>query len=280
MGKCTHCGEPAGWLRRRHRACEDAFKAAGSAITAHVERAVLEGLDEGPLLTRVKELAAEGRVTGENYVNVVGNGLVKAVQTFLDDKMISGEEQARIHRYQKALNITDAYLDQVGVMPVLIKASLLRSIQAGEMPNPPAELALDLPFLFQKSEKLLWTFAGVEFLERVTRTEYQGRSQGVSIRITKGVYYRTGSFKGNPVSVESLKSHGKGILAFTTKHVYYASDTKSFKVPYGKIVAVQMFTDALQLQKDGTTSKPMIFKGIDGWFAANLVSAVGENLPS
>lgn len=36
-------------------------------------------------------------------------------------------------------------------------------------------------------------------------TIYQGKTQGVSVRIAKGLYYRTGSFKGNPVKIEEMK---------------------------------------------------------------------------
>jgi hypothetical protein len=115
-------------------------------------------------------------------------------------------------------------------------------------------------------------FQDVEYLERRTRTEYRGGSQGVSIRVMKGVYYRTGAFKGRRVEIEETKSMGSGLVALTTKHLYFGSSLNSFKIPYSKIVSLQTYSDGIQVQKDGVRSKPQIFRGLDGWFASNIIS--------
>jgi hypothetical protein len=53
----------------------------------------------------------------------------------------------------------------------------------------------NLPFVFQKDEKLIWVFQNVEFYEEHTRTEYQGGSIGGSVRIARGFYLRTSAFR-------------------------------------------------------------------------------------
>ena len=55
-----------------------------------------------------------------------------------------------------------------------------------------------LPFNLMKSEDLVWVFKDVDYFVEKTRTHYKGGSQGVSVRVMKGVYYRTGGFKGRP----------------------------------------------------------------------------------
>jgi hypothetical protein len=54
-------------------------------------------------------------------------------------------------------------------------------------------------------------------------------SQGVSIKIAKGLNFGIGSYKGNPVKSEVMALLGNGMLAFTNKNLYFASSSKTFK---------------------------------------------------
>ena len=76
-----------------------------------------------------------------------------------------------------------------------------------------------MPFNFQKSETLVWLFNNVVYLEDKTRTQYVGRSSGVSIRIAKGVYYRVGAFQGQPISRTERIHVDTGAMAVTSKHI-------------------------------------------------------------
>jgi hypothetical protein len=61
-------------------------------------------------------------------------------------------------------------------------------------------------------------------------------------------------------------------VAVTTKHLYFGSAMTSFKIPFAKIVAIQSFSDGIQVQKDGIRSRPQVFKGVDAWFVSNVIS--------
>ena len=155
-------------------------------------------------------------------------------------------------------------------------SSILRDLTEGKIPEQRIKIDGQLPFLFQKSESLIWVFTNVEFYEQRTRTEYRGGSQGVSVRVAKGVYYRTSSFKGRPVQISEMKYIGTGILALTTKHIYFGSPEKKIKIPINKLVSIEPYEDGIGLQKDGVTAKPQIFKNIDGWFAHNAISNLSQ----
>ena len=134
-----------------------------------------------------------------------------------------------------------------------------------------------IPFLLEKGENILWLFQNVEFYEQRTKTSFEGRSQGISIKIAKGVYYRTGNFKGNPVVNTQMTLLGSGILALTNKNLYFSSSIKNLKTPFKKLISLTEYSDGIGMQKDGTTAKPQIFKNIDGWFAYNLISHLNSN---
>ncbi|MDZ7774958.1 MAG: hypothetical protein U5L09_04745 [Bacteroidales bacterium] len=61
-----------------------------------------------------------------------------------------------------------------------------------------------------------------------------------------------------------------GILVLTTKHIYFGSYNKMFRVRYNKIVAFTPYDDGLGIMKDSQRAKPMVFKLEDGWLAYNL----------
>ena len=98
----------------------------------------------------------------------------------------------------------------------------------------------------------------------------------MSIRVCKGVYYRTGGFKGHPIETTVMQKVSKGTICLTTKHLYYHSPEKSFKIPYSKIINLESYSNGLGIHKDGISSKPIFFEGLDSWFSCNVI----ENLRS
>ena len=272
MPNCKYCGLPAKWYTNRHKECALAHDQAKVAVAQTAQFAVMNHRDLKEVNRELTSHTQSGYLAPKDVEQSILKGLVSAVEHFLNDNYLSKEEEASLQTYMNGLPISEAFLQASGLIEQVVKASLIRSFSEGEVPEPKFELGGDLPFLFQKSEKLVWVFHNVTYLEQRTRTEYQGGSQGVSIRLTKRVYYRTGSFKGERVEVKELKNMGQGTVALTTKHFYFGNEETSFKIPYRKIVALKTYSDGIRIQKEGVRSKPQIFKGLDGWFASNAIS--------
>lgn len=272
MGKCMYCGQSAGWFSRKHDTCHQQHVEATNTISMLTRQSLIQQLEGNELLPQIEKHAQSGFLSLTQQEKAIATGIADALDHFLMDHMLTEEEEAAIDRHLRFLPVTGETLSTLGLSEQIAKASILRSLGKGEVPAPVLSISGNLPFLFQKSEKLIWLFQDVEYLERRTRAEYRGGSQGVSIRIMKGVYYRTGAFRGHRVEVEETRNIGTGMVALTTKHLYFGSNLTSFKIPYNKIISLQTYSDGIQVQKDGVRSKPQIFKGLDGWFAANLIS--------
>lgn len=133
-----------------------------------------------------------------------------------------------------------------------------------------------LPFNLQKSEKVVWVFQGVNYYEEKTRTRYVGGSHGVSVRIAKGLYYRTGAFKGERVQTSETVHANTGLLGVTNKHIYFAGPSKRFRIAYNKIVAFEPFSHGIGVQRDAQTAKPQSFLTGDGWFTYNLITNLAQ----
>jgi hypothetical protein len=174
-----------------------------------------------------------------------------------------------------SLGLGQEQLDQSGAYTTLVKAITIREVLEGKLPER-FSLAGSLPFNFKKAEKLVWLFQGVGYAEERTTTRYQGSYQGVSLKVAKGVYYRTGGFRGNPIPVTTSATIDNGALAVTQKHIYFAGSSKSFRIPYSKIVTITPFSDGIGIQRDAASAKPQLFTTGDGWFAYNLLSNLAK----
>src|SRR5690606_10190852 len=115
-----------------------------------------------------------------------------------------------------------------------------------------------------------------EYLEDKNKRHYVGGSQGVGVRVMKGVYYRIGSFKGEAINTTERVHVDTGILVLTNKHMYFAGPAKSLRLPYSKIVSFQPFSDGVGIIRDAATAKPQIFVTGDGWFSYNLAANLAQ----
>lgn len=176
-------------------------------------------------------------------------------------------------------NLTETNLNNNNHYTKLVQGAVLRDLTEGIIPNRignKKEIKDILPFNFNKKEELIWYFEDVDYLETKLKTKYEGKSLGVSIRVAKGIYLKTSSFKGNPVSYQETNYIDKGTLAITNQHIYFESNNKTFKIKFDKIISFKPYSDGVEIKKDGITSKPQTFVTKDGWFIYNLLVNVAN----
>jgi hypothetical protein len=161
--------------------------------------------------------------------------------------------------------------DEDGSFTRIVKAVVIRDVLKGIIPKH-FKIRGSIPFNLRKGETIVWAFNNCEYYEDQTRRKYIGRTQGISIRIMKGVYYRTGAFGGSSIARTERTHVDTGLIAITNKHLYFAGELKSFRVPYAKIVSFEPFSDGIGIVRDAVTAKPQIFVTHDGWFTYNLVT--------
>lgn len=269
---CKFCGKPAGLFSRVHKQCDLAHLKAVACIPKAISTAITSSSDFSALKNDVTSLAANGYVNPNELNNLYVSGFDNAVEAFLDDGVISKEEEDKISSYKNYFDLDQSTLDRNGSFQKVAKGLIINDIIQGKLPENRLSISGNMPFLLEKGEVIIWVFQNVEFYEQRTKTTFEGRSQGVSIKIAKGEYYRTGSFKGNPVTNTQMTLIGDGMLGLTNKNIYFASASKSFKTPFSKLISLSQYSDGIGIQKNGTTAKPQILKGLDGWFTYNVIS--------
>ena len=192
-----------------------------------------------------------------------------AVEGALEDGLVSLDEENALAKYISHFNLTQQDLDRNGVQTTLVQAAVIRDVTQGIVPQRQT-LSGAIPFNLMKSETLVWVIQGVDYLETVVRRERRGSSQGVSIRVAKGLYYSPRQFRNRPIEWEETVHADTGLLGLTTKHLYFSGSRKKFRVRYDRIVSFEPYEDGLGIMRDAQTAKPQTFRTGDGWFAYNL----------
>jgi hypothetical protein len=227
------------------------------------------------LEARLVELAKSSFVPVSRLQEAVVQGWERAVDHFLEDGHLDESEEERLSRFRTQFSLSQDQLDTQGAYSRLVRGAVLRDVMNGIVPER-MQVQGNLPFNFQKTEKLVWLFPEVQYYEDRKRRHYVGGYHGASFRIAKGVYYRVGAFKGHPVETSETVLVGSGLLGVTNRHVYFSGASKSFRIRHDKIVSIEPYSDGVGIQRDAQTARPQVFVTGDGWFTYNLLMNVSN----
>ena len=288
MGNCVHCGKAAGFWKTEHEACAaDAAKHQQALADAERDKALASKLAAQALVDDVAQtvhqggslVALEGRLLDAIAAGQVGypqrqaallNGWQRAAAMLLDDGVLSAEEESRLVQCRTRFDLGDDALNTDGSLLRVQQASTLRRVMAGDAGSS-VTVEPGFPVNFQRGEKPVWVFHKVAYFEDRDRKQYQGRSQGISVRVLSGVYVRLGAFKGEPL-ISTHRTHvDSGMLVVGTQNLYFVGPKKSLRVPFGKIVNFTRLSDGIGIHRDAASAKPQFFQTGDGWFVYNLL---------
>jgi hypothetical protein len=262
---------PAGLLHSKHTECEQLHENSKEQIVAEISQALSPSGSLDAFQSRLIEIAQDGYISEYERHSLLVQGWTAAVDRYLEDGVLDESEETRLVEFKNLFSLAEADLDANGAFNKIVKAAVIRDVLNGVIPRR-MKLEANLPINLRKDEEVVWVFPGCEYLEDKTRRQYVGGSQGVSIRIMKGVYYRVGGFAGQPVDRTQRVHIDTGMVVITNQHIYFAGPVKAIRVPYAKIVSFQPFSDGIGIIRDASSAKPQIFITGDGWFTYNLVT--------
>ena len=274
MGNCVYCMKPAGFFRSQHKQCRQDIE----TVTSKINLEIINFFTKKINLEYIENFISKIFNEYSNIINQRTNILIKSfdnsIEHLLNDGLIDESEEKLINQFCDKFSISGEQLDLNGNYSKIVKSLVLSDLTSGILPQR-IKLDIQLNINFQKSESIIWLFNSCNLLEQKTRRAYVGASSGVSIRIAKGVYYRVGQFRGNPIERTENLITDNGIVIVTNKNIYFQGNKKSFRIPFNKIVAFEPFSDGIGVLKDGVSAKPIYLITNDGWFTYNLCKNVG-----
>lgn len=291
MGQCRYCHKNV-LMRDVHPQCEQKRTVAWREIQRLVHDAIINEIDPAIARSQAEHLARSSFIDETSCRGLIGRGWELVLDKCMADGHLDAYEMKRLTESANGLGLTPDMMRRLGIEDKLLKFKredearqaeqsrqqqfliarnqTLEALQRGQFPRYPYQTP-PLPFLFGLDQWLLWLFEGVTYMEeRKTRR---------TVRNSQSVHYR-GMSAGQSVSHTEENSEiviiGVGMVALTSKFLYYTAGTTSSRVAYNKIVSVKPYTDAIEIMKDGVTAKRQVFSGLDGNFAYALVTAIAQ----
>ena len=272
MSKCKYCGLDAGFVHSKHEECERKHLQGLSAIKQIISTCFASKEDfylhDRDIKRIIQDSYIDANALNKEYLTAFDN----AIDQYLDDGVIDSSEEQTVARFIQYSGLPQNVLNTNQSLEKVLQSKVLQDILAGNTPTPRITIAGDFPFMLGKTEHLVWLFRNVTLHQQKVKKEYVGRTHGMSFRIMKGVYYRTGGFKGHPVETTVMQKIGTGSVCFTDKNIYLACPEKSLKIPYNKILSLDSYSNGVGLQKDGANDKPIFLEGINSWFTYNVIA--------
>jgi hypothetical protein len=139
--------------------------------------------------------------------------------------------------------------------------------------------------LLKKGEQVYLDLRGAGFYEAVRQPgQWTGGSQGVSLRVAKGVSYRVGSNKGTyQPGAEVMKITSQGTFYVTNQRCVFISDTKTTEWQYQKLVGFSLeghgtvvFNVSNRQKASGVFFGPAAEAQTDATIAAAIAAFQGE----
>ena len=166
---------------------------------------------------------------------------VKKLKEIAEDNYLSPEEETELLNLRRTLSLSEEDISHT--IEALIHLKRLTALKTGKLP------ILETDLLLKKREVCHYEIPA-ELIEEKTKTEYIGGTSGVSVRISKRVYYRVGGFKGKRVIKTSKEVTDRGSLYITNKRILFTGEKKTVTYPVNKVVKINKFADAIQFQKE------------------------------
>jgi hypothetical protein len=160
-----------------------------------------------------------------------------------NDGVVTRQEEKELTKLQQFLKIPESEIAKT--KKELARLRLINEIESGNLPSTSVT-----NLILQKGEIAHWCEAGDIMEERVVSRRYQGGSQGVSVRIAKGVSYRIGSHRGHLITDTAVIPVSSGELIVTNKRVVFRGDNKSFSLRFDKLLDVHFFRNAVRVTGD------------------------------
>lgn len=153
---------------------------------------------------------------------------------------------------------------------LLVRSRLMRDLLEGNK-HPMVVDDGTLPVMLQKGEVIIFFWNNIRIDSEQSIREYHGGSSGVSIRLAKGLYYRTGGMRGYSVSRTVGTTLGKGRVLVTNKAIYIICGDIIKKIKIANLVTVYPYSNAVTIRADGERSKPYTFWTKDSAFMATCI---------
>ena len=277
MARCKICGENAGWFKKTHAECVRSMTDLRSEIHKLVSAAVPQISLHGEIESNVKSVVSNSElIVQPDFVRqALASGWKSVSNRALANDGIPDDLYHALINFVNVNNLWERELQNDEDYSDFIFWSVLKDLGDSRIPGVNVQTTEFIPLNLQRDESLIWVIDGVRYMRKVTSKSLVGGSTGGAIELGSGIYYGKSGFELHEISVEGTEVVATGLLAITTRHIYFSGEGTYFRVRYSDIVATESYKDGIGFQREGNDGLEY-FLTDDVWRLWNLL----ENLKS
>ena len=257
---CSRCGVKLGLLS--YQSPDGLCSSCETEVQEAKDMATREAIKRMPYV--IQEIA-ETKAIDANQLSYL-QGLEPIYRDFayndlvtwlLADKELDIKEAALLMSLHKDLALDPTKSTFIDKVVPSYYVSAIRN--KGALPVASSKPLMKLDVILKKGE-IPHYYCNSVLTETRVKTGFVSGSQGVSIRVMKGVYYRIGGTRGHITKEEQLVETSRGTLIITNERMLLHPEktTKPVSIPINKILSYKCYDDGVALYKDGR-EKPFIF---------------------
>jgi hypothetical protein len=215
--------------------------------------ALADGRIDDQELSYIQGFYSDSELTKEDFKKLCSEIFQAVVEQAIADKRVSEWELASLNNILERFNIDpamEAWAQE--------KIQYFREISRIES-GAPLQTGNPTGLILQKSEVCYLSLPAQLYEERVVSRNYTGGSQGVSIRIVKGLTYRVGQQRGQMISQTGMTLISDGFLVVTNKRIVFSGSRKSVSTPLDKLLDLHVFADGINFSTT-QRQKPVIVR--------------------
>lgn len=278
---CTSCGTPLSVFQKLKGqslcpACDAQARQTRRDAEERYRELVRQVAASPDRLPAVKDqlpaVAAEAQMPERELRKFHLDAFKEYLDACLEDDHLTEEEEARGLELSEVLGISDSdfktELREYGFRLMIAR------VNDGRLP------IVDSSRIILKKDEVPHAEMYADLLKEVAIREYRGGYGGVSFRVTKGVRFHTGGFRGKPVTVGTrLETEDTGVLTVTSRRAVFTGNRASIEMPYSKLLALNVFNDGIQFHLSNRKKAPL-FKLENGQVIAAMVNAAMQKTVS
>ncbi len=171
-------------------------------------------------------------------------------KTFESDRELDQEELRILELIMRASGLSES---DVGYSHLVRPYVYALGIREGNLPQVCVPDLSDTQIILKRGEIAHFMEPAVLKETRRVSLGYSGGSQGVSIRVTRGVRFRVGAHRGKLMSEERFLETSRGLVLLTNRRILLQplGMNKPLNIPVNKVLSYQCFENGVQIYKEG-----------------------------
>lgn len=272
MGRCSYCGEPAGFLRVQHAECSARYSRAMSMMPTFFAKYLDSQVPAERFSELLRGAAQAAFVPREELASLSVAEIGKTIDVLL------AQGAPHLPEIQRISELTDelghGVAEDSGLNDKLARAVVLAELHEGRVPDA-VTVSGPLPFRLARNESVLWIFNRVQSYPQPLRVSDE---QGLNALVgqTDTAFGPSQILNGALPAMEPDEK-SEGDLVVTNRNLYLLlSEEAHERIPLSRVSAVQPSENGILVAGTPAEKFSRVFLLDDPGFAFQLIDRLGQ----